>query len=399
MNTYTPKPVLMKARIEAIDDLFEVRYARFTPPGGLEEYYITLQPNTSGGLFDKQLTAIDRNYAHALHVLGLDPGTAIMRRFYCSDPANQSEILKAHPLGDSEAPCVISIVGQAPLCSGKIALCAYHLNTPEAVLVTKRTGNTVEYTRGALSHYWTTHLTDSSAHDSKQQTRHIFEDYNLFLKGHQMRLAENVVRTWLYVRDVDSNYQGLVDARSKHFTEHGLTPDSHYIASTGIEGRASEAPIKVSMDAYAIAGLRAEQVKYLQAPSQIGPTYLYGVSFERATAIAFKDRQHIYISGTASIDPQGNVLHVGDVLAQLDRALLNIEALLHDANATLESVAHFIVYLRDPDDASEVRRVLDKRYPHTPTILTWASVCRPTWLVEIEAVAMTDYTGESLPMF
>jgi len=399
MNTYIPNAALRKARIAGINDCFEVRYARFATPDGLEEYHITLQPDTVAGLFEKQLAAIERAYADALGVLGLDPDTAVLRRFYCSDPANQSAMLKAHPLGDNETPCVVSIVGQAPLSSGKIALCAYHLHTPGKVLATKRTGNTIEYTQGELSHYWTTQLTDSTAPDSGQQTRDIFENYTRFLDGHHMQLAEHVVRTWLYVRDVDSNYQGLVEARRTLFSEHGLTADSHYIASTGIEGRAAEAPVKVSMDAYAIGGLMPEQVKYLQAPSQIGPTHLYGVSFERATTIAFRDRQHIYISGTASIDPLGKVLHIGNVLAQLDRALENIEALLHDADASLESVAHFIVYLRDPDDADNVRRVLDQRFPSTPTLLTWAPVCRPTWLVEIEAVAMTDYAGEGLPEF
>jgi enamine deaminase RidA (YjgF/YER057c/UK114 family) len=399
MNTYIPNATLHKARITDIDDHFEIRYAQFTSADGLEEYHITLQPHTIDGRFESQLAAIDRTYTHTLHVLGLKADTAVLRRFYCSDPANQSEILKAHPLGDNEAPCVVSIIGQAPLCSGKIALCAYHLQSSGKSLARKSTSNTIEYTRGELKHYWTTQLTDSTAPDSGQQTRHIFENYTRDLKDHHMQLADSVVRTWLYVRDVDSNYQGLVEARRNLFTEHGLTKESHYIASTGIEGRAAEAPIKVSMDAYAIDGLKPEQIKYLQAPSQIGPTHLYGVSFERATAIAFRDRQHIYISGTASIDPAGNVLHLGDVLAQLDRALENIAALLQDAAASLESVAHFIVYLRDPDDAVRVRHVLNQRFPGTPTILTWAPVCRPTWLVEIEAVAITYYAGVGLPEF
>ena len=197
-----------------------------------------------------------------------------------------------------------------------------------------------------------------------------------------MTLSLDVVRTWLYVRDVDSNYQGLVDARRELFLEHGLTPQTNYIASTGIEGRSAQAAVKVSMDAYAVAGLQPDQIRFLHAPNHLGPTHMYGVSFERATATRYRDRQHIYISGTASINPAGDIVHEGDVLGQLERTLLNIEALLRDASATLDAVAHFIVYLRDPDDATRVNDVLKARFPETPMVIVWGPVCRPGWLIE-----------------
>jgi enamine deaminase RidA (YjgF/YER057c/UK114 family) len=145
--------------------------------------------------------------------------------------------------------------------------------------------------------------------------------------------------------------------------------------------------------------LQPGQVRFLEAPDFLGPTHLYGVSFERATATRFRDRQHIYISGTASINPAGDILHAGDVLAQLERSLQNIEALLKDASANLDAVAHFIVYLRDPDDAARVNAVLTERFPETPMVVVWGPVCRPGWLIEIEAIAITEYEGAILPVY
>ena len=129
----------------------------------------------------------------------------------------------------------------------------------------------------------------------------------------------------------------MVDARAEFFADHGLTPDTHFIASTGIEGSTARPDAKVSMDAYAIAGVRPEQLSYLAAPDHLSPTHTYGVTFERATSVAYRDRNHIILSGTASIDPEGNILHPGDMPRQLDRTLENMEALLAKAGATLRT--------------------------------------------------------------
>lgn len=388
-----------KKCIQLDSDWFEARCATYYSENGLHEYHITLQPKQPKGDFDAQLAELKVAYDAALQSLNLEADTAVIRRFFCSDPANQQSAIEAHPLADVEAPCAVSIIGQPPMPGGKIALWAYHVSETEKATPTRRTGNQLELQRGELTHYWSTSTCDSESSDSASQTDTIFCHFDKELADNGMQLSENVVRTWLYVRDVDSNYQGLVDARREYFHKHGLCPDTHYIASTGIEGRTADAAAKVSMDAYSIAGLRPEQVSYLHAADYLGPTHLYGVSFERATAVAFADRKHIYVSGTASINPAGEVLHIGDVSAQLERALLNIEALLQDADADLDDVAQLIVYLRDTADAESMRKKLNERFPSTPLILTWAPVCRPTWLIEIEAIAIKANSDNSLPAY
>ena len=141
------------------------------------------------------------------------------------------------------------------------------------------------------------------------------------------------MRTWIYVKDVDFFYQDLVTARTALFEQHGLTRDTHYIASTGIEGACSHRYDTVLMDAYSILGLKPEQVSYLNDFDRLCATKDYDVTFERGTRIAYSDRAHHFISGTASIDATGVVVHPGDVRRQLERTVLNVDSLLRSGGA------------------------------------------------------------------
>ena len=96
--------------------------------------------------------------------------------------------------------------------------------------------------------------------DSHTQSRRVLVDYDHWLESRGLRLADHVVRTWWFVGAIDGDYQGLVDARREYFETRGLTADTHYIASTGIQGGLPERDAKVGMDAYTIAGLQPDQI-------------------------------------------------------------------------------------------------------------------------------------------
>ena len=106
-------------------------------------------------------------------------------------------------------------------------------------------------------------------------------DYILHLIEWGVHLAENFIRTCFFVQNIDVNYAGVVKARNEVFVTQGLTPQTHYIASTGISGRHADAGVLVQMDTYAVLGLCREQIHYLYARDYLNPTYEYGVSFER----------------------------------------------------------------------------------------------------------------------
>ncbi len=253
--------------------------------------------------------------------------------------------------------------------------------------------------RGNLTHHWATNLVALAGESSYKQTKGIFDTYISMLSQNNLKLADNCIRLWLFVQNVDVNYKGLVDARREIFTEQGLTKDTHYIASTGIEGRCAEPKFNVSMDAYTIEGLCAGQVQYISAPEHLSPTYIYGVTFERATSISYSDRKHIYVSGTASIDKEGKVLYEADVLRQIDRTIENLEALLSNADAKLTDIASAIVYVRDTADIEIIRKYCRKYLKDTAFEVILAPVCRPQWLAEIEAIAIVGQQNANLPHF
>jgi enamine deaminase RidA (YjgF/YER057c/UK114 family) len=296
----------------------------------------------------------------------------------------------------------VSVVQQPPLPGGKVALLAYHVDGYATVTKRRLSPRQVLLEKGGLGHLWSTGLcagNHSPVVSAADQTRAVFDELLETLSAHGGTLADHCVRTWLYLRDVDIFYQDLVDARTALFDRHGLTRDTHYLASTGIEGTCGCRYDVVTMDAYSILGLAPAQVTYLNDFDRLCATKDYDVTFERGTRIGYADRAHHLISGTASIDGTGAVVHPGDVLRQLEHALENVDALLQSGASGLDDMMHLTVYLRDPSDTSRVGGLLRERFGSLPTLVLQGPVCRPEWLVEIEGVAVAANDEPALPRF
>ncbi|MDX9972369.1 MAG: Rid family hydrolase [FCB group bacterium] len=373
----------------------------FRGASGVNEFHLILEPRDEGD-FEEQLAWLERAYVITLETLGISLHGAVFRRFFCGDVLNQTEALKARAFSNprrSGEPCAVSWIGQAPLPPAKVALWAYHVSDPAGAIEKVFDGSTLTVSRGELSHHWSTGLCAALNDTPHAQTQAILEQYDGYLGEKKMILAENLIRTWFFVRDVDENYGGLVAARREFFARRGLTPETHFVASTGIEGVPAEAGALVSLDAYAVGGVRDEQVEYLSALGHLSHTHVYGVTFERGTSVAYRDRKHVILSGTASIDCKGEIVHPGDVARQLERTLENMAALLATAGATLDDMCHFLVYVREPEDRAEVWRCMRERFEATPMVVVVGPVCRPGWLVEIEGMAVVDTCEEGLPVF
>jgi enamine deaminase RidA (YjgF/YER057c/UK114 family) len=211
------------------------------------------------------------------------------------------------------------------------------------------------------------------------------------LRPQRASLAEDVLRTWYYIRDIDNNYHDMVTSRRRHYEAHGLLPETHFIASTGIEATAPEPSVLSWMTTLTTLGLLPAQISYLKALKNLSPTHVYGVNFERATKVDFGDRAHIHISGTASIDSQGQVVHVGDIARQCGRTAENIAALLEEGGMKLSDMRYAIVYLRDSAEAAHVEPALSEIFGDTPRLTVRGAVCRPDWLIEMEGLAAVSF--------
>ena len=127
--------------------------------------------------------------------------------------------------------------------------------------------------------YWTGGSCNRAS-NSEYQTRLLLNDYVLQLTEQGCKLANDCIRTWFFVQNVDVNYAGVVKARKEVFITQDLTEKTHYISSTGIEGRHADPNVFVQMDTYAVKGLQTGQIQFLYAPTHLNPTYEYGVTFE-----------------------------------------------------------------------------------------------------------------------
>jgi enamine deaminase RidA (YjgF/YER057c/UK114 family) len=82
---------------------------------------------------------------------------------------------------------------------------------------------------------------------------------------------------------------------------------------------------------------------------------------------------------------------VGDVRAQTEKAMANIDLLLREAGSGLEDIVKVTVYLTDPRYREEVYREMGRWlkgvHPVSTGIVVQA-LARPEWLVEIDATAV-----------
>jgi len=353
------------------------------------EYHAMIQVKNACLSYTKQLEAVLNAYQSLLDRL---PGVqAVFKRYFLSDAVNQADDIIVGDVTD----CAKSIIQQPPLDGTKVALWVWLMS---GVQTSMTTSGLYQVQHGQFRH-----LFNASAHNlaanSEYQMRLLFNEYVMQLAEEGCTLADNCIRTWLFVNDIDLNYGGVVRARNQVFFTQGLTVNTHFIASTGIGGRQQDPNVLSQMDNYAIAGISNNQMRYLYASKYLNRTSDYGVSFERGTMIDYADRRHVFISGTASINNKGEVMFPKDIVRQTHRMWENVEALLAEADCTFDDVAQMIVYLRDMADYNLVRSLYKDRFPGKPCVIVHASVCRPGWLIEMECMAVKAVNEPDMPAF
>ena len=296
---------------------------------------------------------------------------------------------KRYFLTDAEAECkllpdepgAVSYIQQPPLDGGTVAVWVYVTSGAEVI----REGRDTLVNAGDFQLHFTAGMV-APGPDSSVQTRRILEDYSALLSSKSLTLADNCLRTWFFCRDIDDRYAGLVEARREFFDSVGLTRETHYLASTGIAGLSPTPGALVQMDALAVSGCFSQT--YLHGSTHLNPTWEYGVTFERGVKASFGGRAHTLISGTASIDNKGSVLHVGDIVSQTRRMIENVEVLLREAGTGWGSVQQILVYLRNASDYEAVAPIFERELPGIPRLILLAPVCRPDWLIEMECMAL-----------
>jgi enamine deaminase RidA (YjgF/YER057c/UK114 family) len=151
------------------------------------------------------------------------------------------------------------------------------------------------------------------------------------------------------------------------------------------------------LTAIAALGKASVEKRAISNHSVLNEAYAYEKpsSFSRGLRIDLGDLSILLISGTASIDENGQSVHVGDFRAQARRTFSNITGLLAVEGATWHDIVRTTCYLRDIDrdylpfnverTAFYAELGLD---PLPASTGIQAILCRPELLIEIEAIAM-----------
>ncbi|MBE9516250.1 MAG: hypothetical protein IME93_04670 [Proteobacteria bacterium] len=173
------------------------------------------------------------------------------------------------------------------------------------------------------------------------------------------------------LRDGEHMEAGLPAASALGSGGRGLVM---YFISTRLPGTSVENPRQVSAYRY---------------PEQYGPK---SPSFSRAMLAGDSAKSDLFISGTASIKGH-ETRHAGDVKAQLEETVTNINALIKQGDCGPKEIAGLSllkIYLRRASDYSQIHELMTEIAPNVPTLYLRADICREDLLLEIEGLYLSS---------
>ena len=123
-----------------------------------------------------------------------------------------------------------------------------------------------------------------------------------------------------------------------------------------------------------------ETVKTGKAPAAIGPY-----------SQAVRSGGFLFCSGQIPLDPATGKMVEGEIEAQTERVLKNLEAVLEAGGASLAGVVKTTVYLADLSDFPAMNGVYGKFFPENPPARATVQAAKlPAGaMVEIDAIAKT----------
>jgi enamine deaminase RidA (YjgF/YER057c/UK114 family) len=207
----------------------------------------------------------------------------------------------------------------------------------------------------------------------------------------------HVIRIWNYLPNInaqsggDERYRHFNSARQMAFRKSGRATMGTVPAASAL-GSPAGSPLSI----YFLAARRPP--KMIENPRQTS-AYHYPPKFGRHSPIFSRaclwgesGGSRLFVSGTASIVGH-ETIHRGDVIAQTRETIVNIGALLEQANRIVGSSRYSLdslklkVYLRNSSDLPDVEATLaGLLHPAAFIVYLQADVCREDLLVEIEAV-------------
>jgi enamine deaminase RidA (YjgF/YER057c/UK114 family) len=197
----------------------------------------------------------------------------------------------------------------------------------------------------------------------------------------------NVIRTWFYNQDITSWYKEFNLVRNKFFLERGIF--KRLIPASTAIGKHSSIDTAIVAGALAIQG-KVKDIHVCALPSPLQkPAMDYGSSFSRAVELTLPDHRRLYISGTASIEQDGNTIYPDDVSAQMKHSIDVIDAILKSRQMDWSDITRAVAFFKHATNVTILRDYcFTNKLPDFPVIVTMADICRDDLLFEMEIDAI-----------
>jgi 2-iminobutanoate/2-iminopropanoate deaminase len=150
--------------------------------------------------------------------------------------------------------------------------------------------------------------------------------------------------------------------------------------------------------------LRAKDLSGRFAPAREGPHPYSARSFLMRDVVSTKDAPQaigpysqaikagglVFVSGQIAIDPAAGQVIQGDVSAQTERVMKNLEAILRAAGSSLAQVVKSTVYLKSMSEFAAMNEVYGRFFKSAPPARATVEVSRlpKDVLVEIDVIAL-----------
>jgi len=199
--------------------------------------------------------------------------------------------------------------------------------------------------------------------------------------------CNNMVRTWLFLNDILDWYDTLNQARTDFYDDENILDDL-IPASTGI-GLSNTRGNSLLINAIAVHNMKNKHIiRIVNSPMQCDATD-YNSSFSRAVELSLKTSKRLIISGTASIGSNGETLHNGSIINQIEHTMEVVQSILINENYVWNNVVRAIAYFLYPEDEQYfIDYCLKNNIDSSGILCVGGTICRDELLFEIELDAV-----------
>ncbi|OPH47984.1 hypothetical protein BC351_39030 [Paenibacillus ferrarius] len=232
---------------------------------------------------------------------------------------------------------------------------------------------------------------------SYEQIYHTFCKINQILNGNGLNYRD-VIRTWIYIPQILDYYDQFNLGRNRFLEELNIIPTRDSIrdfdfenifmpASTGV-GCENPYTSGALFDVYAISKNFESEIKVSnETGSKQRSAYRYGSAFSRSLIVHQQACDHLFLSGTASIDDKGNTIHLDNIDLQIGETFKVINSLVQEADMNVADWMEGTVFLKKSEYAQAyMKNIEENQVLNPPVILCVADICREDLLFEIDGI-------------